>query len=133
MAALSARSSELPLLSLHGNSCVAERHCPLTVWRLQKRPMAGNDVKHMQLCFTHAIIGVMPKMIQIRNVPDDLHRSLRIRAVQLGMSLSDYLLSELEQVAEKPTLPELLERLGTRDPVTIDNPPAEVIRRQRES
>jgi plasmid stability protein len=75
----------------------------------------------------------MPKMIQIRNVPDDLHRSLKIRAVQLGMSLSDYLLSELEQVAEKPTLPELLERLGTRDPVTIDKPPAEVIRRQRES
>lgn len=87
----------------------------------------------MQSCSTHAIIRVMPKMIQIRNVPDDLHRSLKVRAVQRGMSLSDYLLSELEQVAEKPTLPELLERLRTREPVTIDKPPAEVIRRQRES
>jgi antitoxin FitA len=77
--------------------------------------------------------AVVPKMIQIRNVPDDLHRSLKIRAVQLGMSLSDYLLSELRQVAEKPTLPELLERLRTREPVTIDKPPAEVIRRHRES
>jgi plasmid stability protein len=75
----------------------------------------------------------MSKMIQIRNVPDDLHRLLKIRAVQLGMSLSDYLLSELEQVAEKPTLPELLERLRTRESVTIDKPPAEVIRQHRES
>jgi hypothetical protein len=57
MAALSARSSELPLLSLHVNSCVAERHCPLPVRRLQKRPMASNDVMHMQLCFTHAIVA----------------------------------------------------------------------------
>jgi antitoxin FitA len=75
----------------------------------------------------------MSKMIQIRNVPDDLHRSLKIRAVQLGMSLSDYLLSELKQVAEKPTLPELLERLRTRESVATDEPPAEVIRQHRES
>jgi plasmid stability protein len=75
----------------------------------------------------------MPKMIQIRNVPDDLHRSLKVRAVQLGVSLSDYLISELEQIAEKPTLPELLERLRTRESVTIDKPPAEVIRQHRES
>lgn len=72
-------------------------------------------------------------MIQIRNVPDDLHRSLKIRAVQLGMSLSDYLLSELKQVAEKPTLPELLERLRTRESVTTDKSPGEVIRQHRES
>jgi hypothetical protein len=49
------------------------------------------------------------------------------------MSLSDYLISELEQIAEKPTLPELLERLRTRESVTIDKPPAEVIRQHRES
>jgi antitoxin FitA len=43
-------------------------------------------------------------MIQIRNVPEDLHRALKARAARLGMSLSDYLLSEMEMVAEKPTL-----------------------------
>jgi plasmid stability protein len=44
-------------------------------------------------------------MIQIRNVPDDLHRTLKVRAAKAGMTLSDYLLSEIEQVAAKPTSP----------------------------
>ena len=52
----------------------------------------------------------MSKMIQIRNVPDDLHRTLKVRAAKAGMTLSDYLLSEIEQVAEKPTMSEWLER-----------------------
>jgi antitoxin FitA len=38
----------------------------------------------------------MSKMIQIRNVPDELHRTLKVRAAQAGMTLSDYLLSEIE-------------------------------------
>ena len=47
----------------------------------------------------------MPKTIQIRNVPDEQHRALKARASSLGMTLSDYLLSEIEQVAAKPTIP----------------------------
>jgi plasmid stability protein len=46
----------------------------------------------------------MTKMIQIRNVPDELHRKLKVRAAQEGMTLSDYLLSEIESVAKKPTM-----------------------------
>jgi plasmid stability protein len=46
-------------------------------------------------------------MIQIRNVPDALHRQLKSRAALAGMSLSDYLLNEIRQVAERPTLDEL--------------------------
>jgi hypothetical protein len=57
----------------------------------------------------HAWIYVvhMTAMIQIRNVPDALHRQLKSRAALAGMSLSDYLLGELRRVAERPTLDEL--------------------------
>ena len=74
-------------------------------------------------------------MIQIRNVPDDLHRRLKVRAAEQGMSLSDYLLSEISQVAELPTLEEWVARLKTRAPVRL--PPgaestATIIRRWRD-
>lgn len=54
------------------------------------------------------------KSLQIRNVPDDVHRELRARAAAAGMSLSDYALRELERVAERPAVAELLARAGTR-------------------
>ncbi|WP_207956277.1 FitA-like ribbon-helix-helix domain-containing protein [Rubrobacter marinus] len=75
----------------------------------------------------------MAKMIQIRNVPDDLHRTLKVRAAKAGMTLSDYLLSEIERVAEKPTLQELMERLAQREPVELDEPPDVTIRRLRDA
>ncbi len=56
----------------------------------------------------------MTAMIQIRNVPDTLHRRLKSRAALAGTSLSDYLLSELRLVAERPTLDELRARLEHR-------------------
>ena len=75
----------------------------------------------------------MMKMIQIRNVPDDLHRLLKSRAALSGMSLSDYLLENLRRVAERPTLRELAERISSRDPVTPPIPPSEVLQVERES
>ena len=75
----------------------------------------------------------MAKMIQIRNVPDDLHHTLKVRAAKAGMTLSDYLLSEIERVAEKPTLQELMERLAQREPVKLDEPPEVTIRRLRDA
>jgi len=59
----------------------------------------------------------MPKMIQLRNVPDALHRTLKARAAMAGMSLSDYLLAEIREMAERPTLAELRDRLHRRKPV----------------
>ncbi len=56
----------------------------------------------------------MSKMLQVRNVPDDLHRTLKVRAAENGMTLSDYVLSELEAIAGKPTLAELMERISSR-------------------
>ncbi len=75
----------------------------------------------------------MSKMIQIRNVPDDLHRTLKIRAAKASMTLSDYLLSEIERVAERPTLDEMMERLRQDPPVELDESPAEIIRRMRDA
>ena len=75
----------------------------------------------------------MSKMIQIRNVPDDLHTKLKVRAAQKGMSLSDYLLAEVAKIAEVPTLEELAERIRKLPPVELSETPAETIRRARDS
>ena len=77
----------------------------------------------------------MAKMIQIGNVPEDLHRTLKARAARLGMTLSDYLLSEIEQIAEKPTLGEMMERLRSLEPVESDEEhrPETIICRARDA
>jgi plasmid stability protein len=56
-------------------------------------------------------------MVQILNMREELHRVLKSRAAKEGKSLSDYLLGELRQIAERPTLAEMLERLRSRAPV----------------
>ena len=75
----------------------------------------------------------MSKMIQIRNVPDELHRRLKARAANAGMSLSDYLLGEIRSVAERPTLEELRARLERRLPVAPATSPAEMVHVERDS
>ena len=71
-------------------------------------------------------------MIQIRNVPDALHRRLKSRAALAGMSLSDYLLSEIRAAAERPTIEELRARLESRSAVTPPVGAAEMIRAERD-
>ena len=71
-------------------------------------------------------------MIQIRNVPDALHRRLKSRAALAGMSLSDYLLNEIREVAQRPTLEEMQARLQRRAPVEPSVSAAEVIRAERD-
>ena len=85
------------------------------------------------MCITCVTLIYMTRMIQIRNVPDDLHRLLKIRAAQEGMTLSAYLLSEIESVAKKPTMREWLEKVGSREPVEVDELPEEIIRRMRDA
>ena len=75
----------------------------------------------------------MPKMIQLRNVPDALHRSLKARAAMAGMSLSDYLLTEIKEIAERPTLTELRDRLHTRKAATLPLDTARLVREEREA
>jgi plasmid stability protein len=75
----------------------------------------------------------MPKMIQVRNVPDALHRKLKARAAVAGKSLSDYLLAEIGRIAALPTREEMRERLHSRSRVELKVRAADVIRRARES
>lgn len=75
----------------------------------------------------------MSKMIQIRNVPNALHRKLKARAAMAGMSLSDYLLSEIRQSAEVPTLAEFEELLKKREPVTVELDAVLILREEREA
>ena len=74
----------------------------------------------------------MTVMIQIRNVPDALHRRLKSRAALAGMSLSEYLLSEIRQVAERPTIDELRARLESRSAITLSLDSAEAVRAERD-
>lgn len=75
----------------------------------------------------------MAKMIQIRNVPDHLHRKLKARAAEQGMSLSDYLLAEVERVAEVLTPEEIKERLRRMPPLKLSEPPSVTLRRMRDA
>lgn len=74
----------------------------------------------------------MTKMIQLRNVPEDLHRKLKARAAMMGMSLSDYLLGEIKRSAERPTIEELQARLQQRRPVSPHEPAVDALRAERE-
>jgi plasmid stability protein len=70
-------------------------------------------------------------MIQIRNVPDALHRELKVRAAQTGMTLSNYLLAELQALAVRPTMREWLARSEGWAPVEAGEPPAAAIAAER--
>jgi antitoxin FitA len=84
------------------------------------------------MCNTCLYVLHMTAMIQIRNVPDLLHRRLKARAALAGMSLSDYLLSEIREVAERPSLEELRARLERRSQALPSMTPADAIRAERD-
>ena len=75
----------------------------------------------------------MPTMVQIRNVPSELHRELKARAALEGISLSDFLLREIRQSLERPTLDEMRRRLAGRQPVRPRPAPAAAVRAERNS
>lgn len=71
-------------------------------------------------------------MVQVRNVPDDLHRRLKSRAALAGMSLSDYLLAELRRFAERPSPEEMRRRLAERRAVALPQGAAAEARAERD-
>ena len=73
----------------------------------------------------------MPKMIQVRNVPDRLHAELVRRARAANQSLTDYVQALLEREVARPPVAELLERIGRREPVELERPASEIIREER--
>ena len=73
------------------------------------------------------------KTVQIRNVPDDLHRRLKARAALEGRSLSEFALAELRRSLERPTRAELLERVRARERVSVTEPAADAVRAERDA
>ena len=75
----------------------------------------------------------MSLMVQIRNVPAELHRRLKARAAIEGMSMSDYVLRELRKALDRPTREEILDRLRAQPLRRLERRPADVIRAERDS
>ncbi len=73
----------------------------------------------------------MPKMLQVRNVPDRLHRELVRRARTAGHSLTDYVQEILEREVARPPIEEVLTRISGRSPVDLGRPAAEILRAER--
>ena len=74
----------------------------------------------------------MSRMLQVRNVPSELHRKLKARAAMAGLTLSEYVLRELQRLSERPTLEELIARLHGREAIHPHPPPAAAVREERE-
>ena len=72
-------------------------------------------------------------MIQLRNVPEDMHRELKARAAKRGMTLSEYATRELQKVLEIPNRQEIIERVAALTPAVTTLSAAEVIREERDS
>lgn len=72
-------------------------------------------------------------MLQVRNVPESMHRNLKARAALAGMSLSEYVLLELRKSLERPTREEFLDRLSRRARVKLSRSAAEILREERDA
>jgi antitoxin FitA len=72
-------------------------------------------------------------MVQVRNIPPEVHRRLKARAAIEGLSMSDYVLREIRKALERPTRQEVLERLRARPARQFRKSAAEVIRAERDS
>jgi antitoxin FitA len=75
----------------------------------------------------------MSKMIQIRNVPDGVHRTLKARAAHAGMSLSEFLLQEIADLAARPSFDEWITAVGTDGRVRVSESSAEAVRAERDA
>lgn len=73
------------------------------------------------------------KMVQIRNVPEEVHRRLKARAAMEGRSLSELALAELTRSLERPTRRELIERVQARERATVSLSPTDVLRAERDA
>jgi plasmid stability protein len=75
----------------------------------------------------------MSKMIQIRDVPEQVHSTLKARAAREGLSLSDFIKRELEHVVERPSMSEWLERIQQAKPIRSKQSAAEIVRELRDA
>jgi antitoxin FitA len=85
------------------------------------------------MCGTYLYARRMSKMIQVRNVPERVHGTLKARAAREGMSLSDFIRRELERTAERPTMREWLERTQEAKPIPAKRSAAQIVRELRDA
>ncbi|MDE0161130.1 MAG: toxin-antitoxin system, antitoxin component [Acidimicrobiaceae bacterium] len=71
--------------------------------------------------------------LQIRNVPDELHRRLKARAALEGQSLSEYALGELRRAMQHPTRRELVERVAAFERLTVAESASDAVRAERDA
>ena len=71
-------------------------------------------------------------MIQVRDVPEHVHGTLKSRAAREGMSLSDFIKKELKRTAERPTMQEWLERTRQAKPIATKKSASQAIRELRD-
>lgn len=74
----------------------------------------------------------MKTMIQIRNVPEPLHRRVKARAAIEGVSMSRYILQAIERALARPSRQELLEAIRSQPEIRLDPPPADILREERD-
>jgi antitoxin FitA len=80
---------------------------------------SSRSTRGLEVCFTCDSVQHMSSMIQVRNVPDDVHRTLKARAAAAGMSLSDYIKRDLMAAASGPSLEEIDARVRARGPSRV--------------
>jgi hypothetical protein len=71
-------------------------------------------------------------MVQVKGVPEDVHRILKARAALRGQTLSDYLRGEMQRLAARPSPDELLVLLDHDAPAALGDSAAGEVRRSRE-
>ena len=86
----------------------------------------------MDICRTCVYAWDMSKMIQVRDVPEQVHGTLKARAAREGMSLSDFIKRELERAAERPSMREWLEQAHQAKPIPAKRSAAQVVRELRD-
>ena len=75
----------------------------------------------------------MGRLVQIRDVPEDVHRTLKARAAMSGVSMSEYLRSELARMAARPPVDELIARIRARGEATLGAPSEQIVRELRDA
>lgn len=75
--------------------------------------------------------GVVAKTIQVRDVPDDVHRRLTVRAAEERRSLSELICAELVEIARRPTMSEMLDRLAGRPVLEVPESSADALAGER--
>ncbi|NKC15134.1 MAG: toxin-antitoxin system HicB family antitoxin [Gammaproteobacteria bacterium] len=75
----------------------------------------------------------MSTLLQVRNIPEELHRRLKARAALEGLSMAQFVIREIERALQRPTRQMVLEAIERQPATMLDEAPAEAVRQERDS